>query len=357
MKQPLVDIASDPNDRLAAIVASARSAVQSLESRLSALADDVQFVIDELSEQRATIQRDREEQDILFSLENRHAEMLHSPAGDRLRDMESSLIEEVLKAETMSRTLTDFASVLSIATRQLDSGRDLPDLDSATQLAVRLAQIRAREDERRRFARDIHDGPAQAFANAIIGLEFIDRAMRSASTTGDQENALAEIERVKGMMREGLTEIRRFIFDNRPTMLQDRGLYVTLQHYVEQYQSIFPMMVTASIEDKLPRLTAEQELAAFRIVQEAIQNASKHSRASQVELRIWRDDDCVRVSVKDNGRGFTPDRVRVHAMGGAGLQSMEERIELVGAQLSIFSEPGEGTEVLAALPISTSSES
>ncbi|MFW6074434.1 MAG: ATP-binding protein [Chloroflexota bacterium] len=355
MSEQLVSVGADPNQRLDAILASAKSAVQSLESRMSALADDVQFVLDELGEQRTEIQREREEQDILFSLEHQHEEVHHSPAGDHLRELESRVTEQVLRAETMHRTLTDFASVLSIAARQLDSGRDLPDLDSTSHLAVRLAQIRAREDERRRFARDIHDGPAQAFANAIIGLEFIDRAMRSSTTSDDE--AIAEIERVKAMMREGLTEIRRFIFDNRPTMLQDRGLYVTLQHYIEQYQSIFPMMVTASIEDNLPRLSVEQELAAFRIVQESIQNASKHSRASQVELRIWRDDDCVRISVKDNGRGFSPDRVRVHAMGGTGLQSMEERIELVGAQLSIFSEPGEGTEVLAALPIFPTSSS
>lgn len=338
----------NPSERLDTITHEAQASIHELEQRIAALVDDVTFVLEGLAERRAEVQREREELDILYSLEEGHDHLTQAPGTSALRDSEDQLTNEVLKAETLERTLKDFGSVLSVASRQLSTGRELPDIDSTAQLAIQLAEIRAREDERRRFARDIHDGPAQAFANAIIGLEFIDRGLRS-NGEDQNESAIAEIERVKNTMREGLTEIRRFIFDNRPTMLQDRGLFATVQHYVEQYQSIFPMLVSVSIEDDLPRLSPDQELTAFRVIQESIQNASKHARASRVDVRIWRDDAALHISIRDDGRGFTPDRVRTHAMGGNGLKSMEERVELIGASLIISSEPGEGTEILMTI--------
>jgi two-component system sensor histidine kinase DegS len=219
-----------------------------------------------------------------------------------------------------------------------------------TEAAIRAASAEAQETERQRLAREIHDGPAQALANAVIALEFVERAIK-AGGEGSTARALEEVERIKATLREGLTEIRRFIFDLRPTMLQDRGLTATIEHYVATYQSLFPMAVELEARRRLPRLSAEHELAAFRVIQEAIQNARKHARATNVSVEIGEEDGELRVVVSDNGRGFSPERVSTHLMGGAGLRGMRERAAFVSGSLRIDSAPGEGTRISLHIPL------
>jgi signal transduction histidine kinase len=124
-----------------------------------------------------------------------------------------------------------------------------------------------------------------------------------------------------------------------------------VRHYVQSYQSIFPMVVTVDISEDVSRLDPEQELAAFRVVQESIQNASKHARASHVHVLIdATEEGGIRVEVSDDGRGFDPARVSAHAMGGSGLRGMEERATLLGARFSVDSMRGEGTMIALVLP-------
>ncbi|MEZ4523673.1 MAG: sensor histidine kinase [Thermomicrobiales bacterium] len=307
-----------------------------------------------MTSDRGAVQQEREERELLASLEfdDPDAGDAADPLTKELEATETELVGRLRLAQAFERSLADFASVLLSAHRQIETGSDLPDASSANYLAIKMAELRTREEERQRFARDVHDGPAQAFANAIIGLEFIERALKS-ERDNVLEDALAEIERIKRTMREGLTEIRRFIFDNRPTMLRDRGLGPTLRHYVQSYQSIFPMIVQIEIDDSLARMEPDLELAAFRMVQESIQNASKHARATQVDVKIRQPDSShIVVTVADDGRGFDPQRVSAHAMGGVGLRGMEERITLVGGTLDIQSERGAGTTVKLVLPTS-----
>ncbi len=120
----------------------------------------------------------------------------HQPDIATLIASEREFIVQLHAAQAFERSLADFSSVLLSAHRQIETGADLPDPGSASFLAIKMAELRAREDERQRFARDIHDGPAQAFANAIIGLEFIERALKSERDTVI-EDSLAEIERIK----------------------------------------------------------------------------------------------------------------------------------------------------------------
>ncbi len=337
--QSIADLAADAVHAIVGLSAD----VASLRARAAAIAE-------EIGSDRKRVQSEREEREILYSLEHKEADVAVAPGSDALVKIESTLVESLQEIDALDRSLADFASVLVTARRQLEANKELPDSDTANLLAVRMAELRAREEERQRFARDIHDGPAQAFANAIIGLEFVERALKSGRDTV-LEDSMGEIERIKATMREGLTEIRRFIFDNRPTMLLDRGLAATVRHYVQSYQSIFPMVVTVDISDSVSRLDPEQELAAFRVVQESIQNASKHARASLVEVRIHETEDGgIQVEVADDGRGFDPARVSAHAMGGAGLKGMEERASLLGAEFNVESKRGEGTLISLLLP-------
>jgi two-component system sensor histidine kinase DegS len=210
--------------------------------------------------------------------------------------------------------------------------------------------IQAQEDERRRLAREIHDGPAQVLANAIIGLEFIGRALQ-LSGGGEDVRAIEEIERVKASMREGLTEIRRFIFDLRPTMLSQRGLAATVEHYIQTYRHLFPGVVNLAIPEDLPKLTTDQEMTAFRVIQESMQNVHRHSRSTESWVTLSIAPECLRVEVRDNGHGFRQGVSMPTLSGGFGLFGMRERAEVIGATLTITSAPGEGTDVLLSIPL------
>jgi two-component system sensor histidine kinase DegS len=126
---------------------------------------------------------------------------------------------------------------------------------------------------------------------------------------------------------------------------------LTVEHYIATYQSVFPMTIDFRVSQSLPRLSPDQELTAFRVIQEAIQNARKHSRASRVTVSIAQIEQVIFVAVSDNGRGFSPERVTTHLMGGAGLRGMRERAALVGGTISVESAPGEGTTIELQIPL------
>jgi two-component system, NarL family, sensor histidine kinase DegS len=216
--------------------------------------------------------------------------------------------------------------------------------------------IRAKEEERKRLSREIHDGPAQVLANAIIGLEFIERALRQSPETAGAP-AVGEVERIKASMRDGLSEIRRFIFDLRPTMLAQRGLMGTIEHYISSYRTFLPEEISLILPESSPPLTPEQELTAFRVVQESLQNIHRHSEATRCWIRIDSDDEHTFLEVRDNGHGFDPASVRVRTRGGAGIIGMRERAEVIGARLDLESSSGNGCRVFLVIPRASVAES
>ena len=215
------------------------------------------------------------------------------------------------------------------------------DLLSLTQVWA----LEAQEEERRRLAREIHDGPAQVLANATFELEYCQRLIGR-----DPARLPVEMEKLKADLREGLAEVRYFIFDLRPGPLAELGLAATLQRYAENFQSRSGIEVELDLDYENVRLSPTKEVAVFRIVQEALQNARKHSRAKHVGITLKSPSDGMRVSVEDDGVGFDQG---AHAETGGrhfGLSSMEERARLLRAELRIVSAPGRGTRVELRVP-------
>jgi two-component system sensor histidine kinase DegS len=207
--------------------------------------------------------------------------------------------------------------------------------------------IMGQEAERARLAREIHDGPAQVLANTVMRLQFVEQMQKH--TPGDVPGELA---RIKTTLQESMKEVRRFIFDLRPASLTDAGLLPTLRQYTRDYSDQFGVPVELNIPENLV-LSANQELAVFRIIQEALQNIHKHAEASQIEVSIQqRAGGPVVVTINDNGRGFHPQAVRSSRPASSGLVSMRERAATVGGTLKIDSVPGSGATITLVLPTS-----
>lgn len=226
-----------------------------------------------------------------------------------------------------------------------DISYTLDDLQKRQQLGVRI--IKAQEEERKRVAREIHDGPAQSMANLVLRLEVCERLLNI-----DASKAKGELQELKGLIRSNLQEIRRIIFDLRPMTLDDLGLIPTLRRLLGDFGEKNKIAVSLEVVGEERRFRPPIEITVFRLIQEAIQNVRKHAMATQVRVILEYDTEAILATVKDNGRGF--DKEKVFASGqpdSYGLVSMRERAELVNGTVEIKTAPGQGTEVVFRIPL------
>jgi signal transduction histidine kinase len=210
--------------------------------------------------------------------------------------------------------------------------------------AVRLRHsIEAAEQERKRWARELHDETLQAFG----GLRMLhSTALRRAVGEDDLRAAVQEgIE----LIDSEIDNLSAMIAELRPAALDEIGLVPALSNLAERKgrEGGLKIDVLARVEAGDPRLSPETESLLYRLVQEALNNIVKHAGATRAEAVLEREGGVVEVTVRDDGRGFDPGA----ANGGFGLLGMRERVELAGGELRIEAAPGHGTIVSATIPV------
>jgi signal transduction histidine kinase len=169
------------------------------------------------------------------------------------------------------------------------------------------------------------------------------------------ESAREEVLHARELLRDALNELRAMMFGLRPRLLEEKGLGPAL----EALAGMAPLWgphVTVAVPGPAIRQAADVELAHYRIAQEAITHARKHSAARDIRVVLDVGAESATLSVTDNGQGFPPRRIRPAAGHGEGVPGMRERAELLGGTLQIESAPGKGTQVLATLPLAEHDE-
>ena len=201
--------------------------------------------------------------------------------------------------------------------------------------------------ERNRMAREIHDTLAQGFTGVLIQLE----AAKSILIQ-EPDEAKAHILQARDLARESLAEARRSVHALRPQALEDSNLPSALARLIERMTSGTPIEAKFQIDGAPRLLPPDTEHNLLRIGTEALTNALKHAQATEIRVTLGFGTTQVRLSVQDNGTGFNlSDQT---GRGGFGLTSMRERAERLGSQITIISEPGVGTTVTVAAPLSPS---
>ncbi|MFC1939327.1 PAS domain S-box protein [Chloroflexota bacterium] len=210
-----------------------------------------------------------------------------------------------------------------------------------------LQQVtRAQEEERKRIARDLHDETLQ---NLIV----ISRQMEKiTSSDALWEESIEDVRDLKKQIEEAVQEIRRFSHDLRPTVLDDLGLLPALELLADDLEKS-DVATNFKVIGTARRLQPEAEVMLFRIAQEAVRNIWRHAQASEAELSIEFTDNMLRVSIRDNGKGFSlpPRPGDMASLGKLGLVGMRERAKLLGGTLLLKSEPGSGTLVVAEVRV------
>lgn len=225
---------------------------------------------------------------------------------------------------------------LEVLVREARSRQELESTRRELEHASRQAGIL---EERQRLAREIHDTLAQGFASIVVNLEAAE-----TSLPADAPSAPHLIQ-ARSSAREGLSEARRLVWALRPEILEQSSLPGALRGVVQKLSQETGLEAKLSTTGEAGVLHPEIELTLLRVAQEALTNARKHAKASKVELTLSYLKDRVLLDINDDGVGFV-----VSGTGGFGLRSMRERVEAFGGQLSVESEPGQGTTVAVNLP-------
>ncbi len=237
----------------------------------------------------------------------------------------------------------------SSAAYLLGSGID-PSSDAKDE-SVEAAQrvLGSLEAERERLYRDVHDGPAQVLANAIFEVEYLERIAERAPAEVRQ-TLRTELSNLKGQFRGSLDSVRAMIYDLRPPELTELGLAEAMRNYASEWELRCGIKVGSQLDLTDTGLSPTDELAVYRIMQEALQNVHKHAHASAVAIAWSRANDGWVLHVTDDGMGFDLVKAARHKKS-VGLLSMRERAELIGGSLQIQSTPGKGTAVTLLLPV------
>jgi two-component system, NarL family, sensor histidine kinase UhpB len=218
-------------------------------------------------------------------------------------------------------------------------------LDSAEAYRQRLREVAARalnaqEEERKRIARELHDGIAQSLAALRVRL----RVARSA----EGAERTSALERISADLGEATEELRRIAQGLRPPALDMLGLAPAIESCARSISDTTGLTVDTDMGAVGGQLTSDAELALYRIVQEALSNAARHAEAGSARVSLDVADGIVTAVVSDDGRGFSVDTEM--SRGGLGLFGMQERGAYVGGSVQIESEPGAGTRIVVTIP-------
>jgi signal transduction histidine kinase len=230
------------------------------------------------------------------------------------------------------RLVDDLARQAGIAVRATQLTRDLQ--------RARERLVTAREEERRRLRRDLHDGLGPALASQALTVDTAQLLLER-----DPQGAAALLRSVKDQSQAAVAEIRRVAYALRPPALDDLGLVGALREAASRYAGT-ELGVAVEAPEALPSLPAAVEVAAFRVAQEAVANVTRHAGAANCVVTLVLADDALTVTIADDGVGIAPGR-----RAGVGLTSMRERAEELGGTCVIEPNRGGGTRVIARLPL------
>ena len=200
------------------------------------------------------------------------------------------------------------------------------------------------EDERRRLSRELHDDITQRLAFLSFELGKL-----AGETPNSVEEMQASIRALQEQTLQTSAEVRRISHGLHPSVIEDFGLSVALEEFCGDFEKAQGVHVRFEglVDDS--RLHAACAGCLYRITQESLRNAVTHGRATEICVKLSVGSGSVRLRVTDNGTGFLTDSVRTKA--GLGIISMRERIRLVHGTLSLYSQPGQGTQVVASVPL------
>lgn len=261
----------------------------------------------------------------------------------RRDDLDRSLRQMKATVVRAQNLMTQVSMAISLLQGGIADSLQTQNHEQKIEMGLRV--IRAQEEERRRVAREIHDGPAQTLANIVLRLEIAEKLLEY-----DPTRVKAELIDLKNLVRSNLQDIRRIIFNLRPVALDDLGIVPAISKYLTNFQETYGIICNFIIEGREIRLLPALEVALFRLVQEGMTNVAKHAHSTKVDITLIYQQDWTIARIRDYGKGFEVSFALITPGEHFGLLGMRERVEMFSGHFSIESILGKGTTIELSIP-------
>ncbi|MFC1843681.1 PAS domain S-box protein [Thermodesulfobacteriota bacterium] len=252
-----------------------------------------------------------------------------------------------LRFDTKGNPISGVGTTQDITKRKL---AEVARQETEKELRILSAQLlSAEERERKRIAGDIHDSIGQVLSAIKFSVENSLAAINNESVS----SAIEMLENLIPLTKQSIEEVRRIIMDLRPSTLDDLGLTATISWFCREFESIYSdIQIAKEIHIEETDISPTLKTVIYRIMQEALNNAAKHSRTDIIRLHLMQNKDELELLVEDTGVGFSLDEVQSRNVNlkGMGLGSMKERAQLSGGNFSIRSTAGIGTRINVSWP-------
>jgi len=343
-----------------------RNEVQRLKSELAFLTKEISETIKKVDSQQKQEKRmrrklmevnknfsrytEKEMLDIYTETKDAQLELQLLQAKEIQLRMRRDEIERSLKNldETVQRAdklMTQVSLAIHLLKEGITEISQVYSSDMRKETAFRI--IKAQEKERRRIAREVHDGPAQSLANIVLRLEIAEKLLEL-----DHKKVKKELKDLNKLVRENLKDIRRIIFDLRPIPPNNKGIIETIENYIQNFERNYGIDCQIKVEGNEKFLKPAVEIALFRLVQEGMTNVAKHAYSEKCDIILKFRNDSITGQIIDYGKGFNAKDVLENPGEHFGLIGMKERLEMYSGKFSIKSVPGKGTTLEFRIPYS-----
>lgn len=261
--------------------------------------------------------------------------------------LEISLKKTMMNIENGEKIINQISIVMGYLEGDILSAIEGADKNSEMYIGIKI--LEAQENERKRIARDIHDGPAQHMANVVMKVDICKIVVQK-----DLKEGLEELADLKESVKIALKEVRGIIFDLRPISLDDLGLSQTIQQTVKSISEENKIDIKVKLKPIQKEIEPIIQVAVYRITQEIFNNIIKHSKATHAEVRLDYGTKYLTLIVRDDGVGFNVEETlkRVKNKGTSyGLIGIIERVNQLQGEIHIKSSEREGTNYIVKLPI------
>jgi two-component system sensor histidine kinase DegS len=269
----------------------------------------------------------------------KYEQSLHDPENGR----SLTKSDQAVRLQQIGQQLARLSEQSHAIQAYLQNGLDAPPVDDSHWPRIRILQ--SQEEERAQLAHKLENGVGQLLANAVFEL-----ASCRTLLANDKEAVATGLAALQAELESGLTDIRQFIVDLEPaTILGNFGLGAGIRRYLEQFETRTGLKTGLRVNTNIGRLPSIFEITIFRVIQEALSNAYRHARATQIEVVIEEKDGALHFSVIDNGNGLNMERAS-KSKKNLGLARMVDYAELLNGKFRILSDPERGTQVILSVP-------